>query len=165
MALKAMCKYSTLLTLLVLLQSYTWMILPYYGSHIHFYASLLMRLMIQCHIVKSLLYPLLFPVCPAYCWIPQWYLCIVPLFAQWVSGQLLVTFWMNGCPGTAPFAQCISLILELTLGQFSVLVWSYQICLMLVYTSKNLKTFSVILQLQILVTNIWLVIQDILCSW
>ena len=128
----------------------------------HCYASLLMILMVWCHTAKSLLYPSLFPICLAYCWISQWYLSAVPLFAKRVLGQLLVIFWTNNRPDTAPFMQHIKLILELTLGQFSVLVQLYQIYLTLVYVSKNLKTFSVILQLQILVTNLWLVIQEIL---
>ena len=59
---------------------------------------------------------------------------------------------MSNHLGIAPFVQHIQLILKLTPGQFFVLVQLYQTYLMLAYASMNSRIFSVILQLQILMT-------------
>ena len=124
------------------------MVLPHSGWHMHCYASLCLTFGIQCHIMRNLWCPSLFLVCLAYYWILQWYLCIIPLFVKMVLRQLLVIFWMNSHPNTAPFMQHICLILELTLGQSSVLVWLCQTYLMLVcvrgrpvFCSENISEF------------------------
>ena len=141
-----------------------WMILPRSGWCMHCYASLWLTFRIWCHITRNLQYPSLFLVCLAYYWIPQWYLCIIPLFVKMVLRWLWVMFWTNSHLDTAPFTQHIWLTLELTLRQSSVLVqlcWTY---LTLVYVSTNLRITSVILRLLILVINLWLACQDVLCS-
>ena len=138
------------------------MILPYSGLCTHCYASLLLTFGIWCHIMRNLQCPLLFLVCLAYYWILQFYLCITPLFVKTVVRQLWVAFWTNSRPDTAPFVQRIWWILELTLGQSSVLVRSCRTYLTLAYASMNLRIISVILRLLIPVTNPWLACWDIL---
>ena len=140
------------------------MIFPHSGWHTHCCALLLLTSRIWCHITKNLQYSSLFLVCLTYYWILQWYLCVEPLFVMRVLRWLLVAFWMNSRMGTAPFVQHIWLIPELTLGQSSVLVRLCQTYLTLVYASTHLRVTSVILQLPILVTNLWLACWDVLCS-